>query len=142
MKREQVAEQAMFASWGFSLIATAGSLFFSEVLKYIPCDLCWYQRILMYPLIILLGIASAKKDYKMSLYALVLSLIGGLISLYHYLVQKVPALHELGNACGIVPCNTDYINWFGFITIPFLALIAFTLISILQVIVMKNTKEI
>lgn len=141
MKREKVAEQAMFASWGISLIATAGSLFFSEVLKYIPCDLCWYQRILMYPLIILLGIASAKKDYKMSLYAVVLSSIGGLISLYHYLVQKVPALHELGNACGIVPCNTDYINWFGFITIPFLALIAFTLISILQVIVMKNTKE-
>lgn len=141
MKREKVAEQAMFASWGFSLIATAGSLFFSEVLKYIPCDLCWYQRILMYPLIILLGIASAKKDYKMSLYALVLSSIGGLISLYHYLVQKVPALHELGNACGIVPCNTDYINWFGFITIPFLALIAFTLITIMQVIVMKNTKE-
>ncbi|GIO05041.1 disulfide oxidoreductase [Brevibacillus reuszeri] len=141
MKREQVAEQAMFFSWGISLIATAGSLFFSEVLKYIPCDLCWYQRILMYPLIILLGIASAKKDYKMSMYALVLSLIGGGISLYHYLVQKVPALHDLGNACGIVPCNTDYINWFGFITIPFLALIAFTLISILQVIVMKNTKE-
>jgi len=141
MKREQVAEQAMFFSWGISLIATAGSLFFSEVLKYIPCDLCWYQRILMYPLIILLGIASAKKDYKMSMYALVLSLIGGGISLYHYLVQKVPALHDLGNACGIVPCNTDYINWFGFITIPFLALIAFTLISFLQVIVMKNTKE-
>lgn len=141
MKREQVADQAMFFSWGISLIATAGSLFFSEVLKYIPCDLCWYQRILMYPLIILLGIASAKKDYKMSMYALVLSLIGGGISLYHYLVQKVPALHDLGNACGIVPCNTDYINWFGFITIPFLALIAFTLISILQVIVMKNTKE-
>lgn len=132
----------MFAAWGVSLIATAGSLFFSEVLKYIPCDLCWYQRILMYPLIILLGVASAKKDYKMSSYALILSLIGGCISLYHYLIQKVPALHELGNACGIVPCNTDYINWFGFITIPFLALVAFTLISILLFIVMKNAKEI
>ncbi|EJL41625.1 putative disulfide formation protein [Brevibacillus agri] len=142
MKRQQVMEQSMFAAWGVSLIATAGSLFFSEVLKYIPCDLCWYQRILMYPLIILLGVASAKKDYKMSSYALILSLIGGCISLYHYLIQKVPALHELGNACGIVPCNTDYINWFGFITIPFLALVAFTLISILLFIVMKNAKEI
>ena len=77
----------------------------------------------------------------MSLYALILSVIGGLISLYHYLIQKVPALHELGNACGIVPCNTDYINWFGFITIPFLALIAFTLISVLQFIVVKSGKE-
>ncbi|MED1952462.1 disulfide bond formation protein B [Brevibacillus nitrificans] len=141
MRRQQAMEQAMFASWGISLIATAGSLFFSEVMKYIPCNLCWYQRILMYPLVILLGVASARKDYNMSLYALILSVIGGLISLYHYLIQKVPALHELGNACGIVPCNTDYINWFGFITIPFLALIAFTLISVLQFIVLKSGKE-
>ncbi|MED1792449.1 disulfide oxidoreductase [Brevibacillus nitrificans] len=141
MRRQQAMEQAMFASWGISLIATAGSLFFSEVMKYIPCNLCWYQRILMYPLVILLGVASARKDYSMSLYALILSVIGGLISLYHYLIQKVPALHELGNACGIVPCNTDYINWFGFITIPFLALIAFTLISVLQFIVLKSGKE-
>lgn len=140
MRRERVMEQAMFASWGISLIATAGSLFFSEVLKYIPCELCWYQRILMYPLVILLGIASAKKDYNMSCYALVLSSIGGLISLYHYLIQKVPALHDLGNSCGIVPCNTDYLNWFGFITIPFLALIAFIMISVLLTIVMKNAK--
>lgn len=141
MKRERVMEQALFASWGVSLIATAGSLFFSEVLKYIPCDLCWYQRILMYPLVILLGVASAKKDYTISLYGLILSLIGGLISLYHYLIQKVPALNELGSACGIVPCNTDYINWFGFITIPFLALVAFTFISVLLIVVMKNAKE-
>lgn len=141
MKRAQAMEQAMFASWVIALIATAGSLFFSEVLKYIPCDLCWYQRILMYPLVILLGVASAKKDYKMSLYTLILSVIGGLISLYHYLIQKVPVLHELGNACGIVPCNSDYINWLGFITIPFLALIAFALIIVLQIIVLKNGKE-
>lgn len=131
----------MFASWGVALIATAGSLFFSEVLKYIPCNLCWYQRILMYPLVILLGVASAKKDYHISLYALILSSLGGLISLYHYLIQKVPALHELGNACGIVPCNTDYINWLGFITIPFLALVAFVLIIALQVFVLKTGKE-
>ncbi|QRG69495.1 disulfide oxidoreductase [Brevibacillus choshinensis] len=141
MKRAQAMEQAMFASWGVALIATAGSLFFSEVLKYIPCDLCWYQRILMYPLVILLGVASAKKDYKMSFYTLILSVIGGLISLYHYLIQKVPALHELGNACGIVPCNSDYINWLGFITIPFLALIAFSLIIVLQIFILKNGKE-
>lgn len=141
MKRERIMEQAMFASWGISLVATAGSLFFSEVLKYIPCELCWYQRILMYPLVILLGVASAKKDYTASCYALIFSSIGGLISLYHYLIQKVPALHELGNSCGIVPCNTDYINWFGFVTIPFLALIAFILISVLLIVVMKNAKE-
>lgn len=141
MKREQFLERCMFLSWVISLIATSGSLFFSEVLKYIPCELCWYQRIFMYPLVILLGVASAKKDYRMSQYGLILSVIGGLISLYHYLIQKVPFLHEMGDACGIVPCNTDYINWFGFITIPFLALIAFILISILQVLMMRHRKE-
>jgi disulfide bond formation protein DsbB len=141
MKREKILEHGMFYSWVVALIATAGSLFFSEVLKYIPCDLCWYQRILMYPLVILLGVASAKKDYKMSLYGLILSVIGGSISLYHYAIQKVPLLHEMGNACGIVPCNTDYINWLGFITIPFLALVAFIMIGIMQFMVLKNVKE-
>jgi len=141
MKREQLLERYMFLSWVVSLIATSGSLFFSEVLKYIPCELCWYQRIFMYPLVILLGVASAKKDYRMSQYGLILSIIGGLISLYHYLIQKVPFLNDLGDACGIIPCNTDYINWFGFITIPFLALIAFCMIGILQAMILRQRKE-
>jgi disulfide bond formation protein DsbB len=141
LKSHRIMEQAFFASWVVSLIATGGSLFFSEVLKYIPCELCWYQRIFMYPLVILLGVASAKKDYAMSRYAFILSVIGGSISLYHYLIQKVPALHDLGNACGIIPCNTDYINWLGFITIPFLALVAFILVAGLQVFIWQKEKE-
>lgn len=141
MKQNRLREHAFFASWVVSLMATGGSLFFSEVLKYIPCELCWYQRIFMYPLVILLGIASAKKDYAMSRYALVLSVIGGSLSLYHYLIQKVPSLHDLGDACGIIPCNTDYINWLGFITIPFLALVAFIIIGGLQAFILKKEKE-
>lgn len=141
MKREQKREQALFAAWVVSLIATGGSLFFSEVMKYIPCELCWYQRIFMYPLVILLGIAAARKDYGIATYALVLSIIGGGFSLYHYAIQKVPALGELGTACGIIPCNTDYINWLGFITIPFLALIAFLAITILLVLIRKTGEE-
>ncbi|TRY26297.1 disulfide bond formation protein B [Brevibacillus sp. LEMMJ03] len=141
MRREQIKEYALFGSWVVSLIATAGSLFFSEVMKYIPCELCWFQRIFMYPLVILLGVAAAKKDYHMSSYALILSVIGGCISLYHYLIQKVPALNDLGTACGIIPCNTDYINWLGFITIPFLALVAFIMIAVLQVFIRRYEKE-
>ncbi|MDT3414478.1 disulfide bond formation protein DsbB [Brevibacillus aydinogluensis] len=141
MRREQIKEYALFGSWVVSLIATAGSLFFSEVMKYIPCELCWFQRIFMYPLVILLGVAAVKKDYRMSSYALILSVIGGCISLYHYLIQKVPALYDLGNACGIIPCNTDYINWFGFITIPFLALVAFIMIAVLQIYIRRYEKE-
>ncbi len=138
---ERKKEHLFFFSWVLSLLATSGSLFFSEVMKFIPCELCWYQRILMYPLVVLLGIAVVRKEYKQSLYGFVFAAIGGCISLYHYLIQKVPALHELGSSCGIIPCNTDYINWFGFITIPFLALVAFIIIGGLQAFILKKEKE-
>lgn len=134
-------ENAFFVSWATSLIATAGSLYFSEVLKFIPCELCWYQRILMYPLVIHLGIAVARKEYKQSLYGFILATIGGCMSLYHYLIQKVPFFSKLGKSCGIIPCNTDYINWLGFITIPLLALTAFVIIAILNFYIWYNVKE-
>lgn len=139
-KRDSTIEQAYFLSFVIAVIATLGSLYFSEVMKFLPCELCWFQRILMYPLTILLGIAVVRKDYKQSLYVTVLSVIGGLFSIYHYLIQKLPAMQELGKSCGIIPCNTDYINWLGFITIPMLALIAFVLIACLNLYIWKQTK--
>lgn len=139
-KKEALVEQAFFLSWVIAVIATLGSLYFSEGLKFLPCELCWFQRILMYPLTVILGMAVVRKEYKQSLYALVLSVIGGLFSIFHYLVQKLPAMQELGKSCGIIPCNTDYINWFGFITIPLLALIAFVLIACLNFYIWKKTK--
>ncbi len=130
-------ENLLFLSFAASLIATLGSLYFSEIQKYIPCELCWYQRIFMYPLVFLLGMALVKKDYAVARYSFVLSTIGGLISLYHYLVQKVSFIGENSISCGIVPCTGQYINWLGFITIPFLALIAFIIISISSFMIMK-----
>lgn len=131
-KREKIAESLLFAAWAVATVATAGSLFFSEVMGFIPCDLCWYQRILMYPLVLMLGIAVVRKDYSQSLYGLCFALIGMGVSSYHYMLQKIPALASVGNACGIVPCNAQYINWFGFITIPFLALVGFILVAVLS----------
>lgn len=122
-------KQGIFISWMIAVIATSGSLFFSEVLKYTPCNLCWYQRILMYPLSILLLIATVKQDRNISAYVLPLSILGGLISTYHYLLEKTDLFPNGDAACGIVPCTTEYINWFGFVTIPFLALVAFILIT-------------
>lgn len=136
-KKTQKSEQLLFFSWVISVIATAGSLFFSEVMNFIPCDLCWFQRIFMYPLVIVLGVAVMKKDTTASLYSAILSGIGGTIALYHYLLEKVPALSSLDN-CGIIPCTFPYINWLGFITIPFLSLIAFTLIFILSLMIYKK----
>ncbi|MFS1516051.1 disulfide oxidoreductase [Bacillus sp. SCS-151] len=142
MNNQNNLNNYLFISWAVSLIATLGSLFFSEVMMFIPCELCWYQRILMYPLVIILGIALVKKDYSISLYSFVLSTIGGLISIYHLSIQKISFMGEHSLSCGMIPCNVEYINWMGFITIPFLALIAFVLISIFSLITMKTYKEL
>lgn len=139
--RERIQEQALFTTWAISLIATIGSLFFSEFMGFLPCDLCWYQRIFMYPLVIHIGIAVVRKDFRQSFYAFILATIGGTISIYHYLKQKVPYLKgEISDSCGRIPCTTDYINWFGFITIPFLALTAFSLIAVINFLIWKDVK--
>jgi disulfide bond formation protein DsbB len=129
-----ILENGLHLSFAVALIATVGSLYLSEIMKFAPCELCWFQRIFMYPLVLLLGVASVKKDYGISVYALPLAAIGGLISVYHYLVQKSPWFGEHAISCNsLVPCNADYLDWFGIITIPMLALIAFILIIILLV---------
>ncbi|PDO09370.1 MAG: disulfide bond formation protein B [Candidatus Reconcilbacillus cellulovorans] len=119
--------------WAFvvALVATLGSLYFSEVMRFTPCSLCWFQRILMYPLVVILGIAAARNDRGVVVYALPLASIGAMFSLYHVLLQKMPWLKKAAPSCGQVPCETDYLNWFGFVTIPMLALTAFILIIII-----------
>ncbi|KZO01138.1 disulfide formation protein C [Pseudobacillus badius] len=134
-------ENLLFIAWGASFIAMLGSLYFSEVMKYEPCELCWYQRILMYPLVLILGLAIIKKDTAAARYSLALSAVGGCISLYHYAIQKVDFLTNTAPACGRVPCTGMYINWFGFITIPFLALTAFIIIFTASLLVIKG-KEV
>ncbi|WP_144597605.1 MULTISPECIES: disulfide oxidoreductase [Bacillus] len=118
----------LFLIWVVALIATMGSLFFSEILKYEPCKLCWIQRILMYPIAITGAIAVIRKDYNYIIYVLPLSILGIFISGYHYGIQKGIINIESDHFCGRIPCVGQYINWFGFITIPFLALTAFVII--------------
>ena len=131
--RKWITHNALHASWAIALVATLGSLYFSEVLGYLPCKLCWYQRILMYPLVLLLGIAAVRKQPFFSVYVLPMTVLGACVSTYHYIMEKTDWFPSNHFACGIVPCDAEYINWFGFVTIPFLALSAFVLISILQV---------
>ncbi|EGA90693.1 BdbC [Planococcus donghaensis MPA1U2] len=78
----------LYGAWFVSLIATLGSLYFSEIRGFIPCDLCWIQQIFMYPLVLVLGIATFRNDVKAAIYVLPLSLIGGTISILHYLQQE------------------------------------------------------
>ena len=120
----------LLLSWVSAIIATLGSLYFSEVMHFIPCTLCWYQRIFMYPLTIILGVAFYRNDQGIYRYVLPLSMIGMLISGYHTLLQKLPYLQQFEMCTTGVPCSKDYINWLGFITIPLLAFIAFTVITV------------
>ncbi|WP_079507792.1 disulfide oxidoreductase [Mesobacillus jeotgali] len=139
--KKDLRETLLFAAWATSIIAMFGSLYFSEIRQYEPCLLCWYQRILMYPFTLILGIAVVKRDYKISFYTMIMAAAGGLISLYHYSLQKVPFMADNAVTCGRVPCTGQYINWLGFITIPFLALTAFIIIFALSLVIWKKSKE-
>lgn len=134
-------ENLMLFMWSVAFTATLGSLYFSEVRQYEPCELCWYQRILMYPLVIILGVAYAQKNARIAVTTLIFSLIGFCISAYHYSIQKFSFMQDSAPACGRVPCTGQYINYLGFITIPFLALIAFILIAISSMMILRSIKE-
>lgn len=141
MKNNDKRENLLFLAFAAALIAMFGSLYFSEIRQYEPCELCWYQRIVMYPFVVLLGIATVRKDYAIAFYTMILSAIGGMISLYHYGLQKLTFLADAAPACGRVPCTGQYINWLGFITIPFLALTAFIIVFVCSFLIWKQTKE-
>lgn len=95
----------------------------------------------MYPLVLILGMATFKNDLMVPRYVLPLSLLGGSISILHYLEQKVPGFGGIKPCVNGVPCSSEYINWLGFITIPFLAFTAFLLISIAMLIITFKTKD-
>lgn len=134
-------ENGLLAIFSISLVATLGSLYFSEVRGFIPCEMCWYQRIFMYPIVILSMVAYIQKNARIALTTAVFAIIGGSISLYHYGIQKIPFLQDTAPTCGQVSCTGFYINWLGFITIPFLALTAFVMIAVVSFYMLKVLKE-
>ena len=113
---------------GVALIATVGSLYLSESVGLIPCKLCWYQRIAMYPLAVILPIGAFLKDGSVRIYAGVLATIGAGIAFYHRLLQAFPSL-DTGTCSAFGPsCSSPLIKQFGFVTIPYMALSGFLLI--------------
>lgn len=109
-------------------LATAGSLYFSGVVGFVPCLLCWYQRIAMYPLVPILGIAAVQRDGRVGRYALPLSMAGLLVAAYHVTIQLQPSL-DVVTCSAEAPCTARYLAVFGFISIPVMASAAFLLIS-------------
>ncbi|MDD2291232.1 MAG: disulfide oxidoreductase [Aliarcobacter sp.] len=130
----------IFLSFLISLIATLGSLFFSEIMNFIPCSLCWYQRIFMYPLVFLFSINLLFPDDKIFKYTFPLVVVGWIISVYHNLLMLKIIPENLSPCVQGVPCSVDYLNWFGFITIPLLSFFAYTSILILLIMLKRKNK--
>lgn len=117
-------------AWTIATSAMLISLFFSEWMKLPPCDLCWYQRMAMYPLILILGIGMYRKDPYVSTYAFPFACIGLLIAVYQITIQVFPTSGM--KICSVgVSCTEDYLNLFGFISIPMLSFVGFLAIIIL-----------
>lgn len=126
--QSEKAWNLLFISWVVSLIATLGSLFFSEVMKLPPCVLCWYQRICMYPLTVILLVGLFPLDKKVLKFSFPLALIGWIVAIYHNLLYY-KLIPESASPCQQgISCTTVQLEWLGLITIPFMSLISFSFI--------------
>lgn len=134
-----IKKNSLYFAFAGALIAMLGSLYFSEIAGYPPCVLCWYQRISMYPLAVIIGTAIYIRDRNLLIPAFILAIPGWLISVYHNLLYY-EILPEAAAPCVAgISCTTEYINWFGFVTIPLLAFMGFTSIIVLLIIHWKKT---
>jgi len=121
--------QSLLCAWIVALVTTAGSLWYSEHFHFLPCELCWYQRIVMYPLVVVLGVGWFRRDKAVWFTALPFVLVGVPLSLYHWLVERVPSFAE-GTACSIdAPCSAPYFEKLGFVTLAWMCMSSFLLIG-------------
>jgi disulfide bond formation protein DsbB len=128
--RSEIGPRAVGLAAAVAVVCTLGSLYYSEVAGFPPCTLCWYQRIAMYPLAVILPIAARRRDPRVAVYAMPVAAIGGVISIYHMLVERFPSL-ESGSCDPNNPCSIIWVDTFGYLTIPTMALSGFALILVL-----------
>ena len=122
-----VRETAVWMAFAVAATATLGSLYFSEVRHLLPCRLCWFQRICMYPLAIILLVGAVRRDRGVRWYAVPLAGIGLLVSAYHYFIEWNPQFES--DSCAVsVPCSVPYFREFGFVSLAFMALCGFAVI--------------
>ena len=129
----------LFAAWGVAAVATAGSLFFSYVMGFAPCVLCWYQRICLFPLVVILARGLFPLDPGVVRYALPVAALGWLVAAYHNLVY-LGVVPESLQPCGRgVSCSEELVEWFGFLSIPLLSLLGFTLLNVLLIVLSRRS---
>ena len=128
----------LFIGWLVASISTLGSLFFSRVMDFAPCVLCWYQRICLFPLVIILAAGLFPFDKSVVKYALPLAIAGWLVALYHSLLYSGIIPENIQPCSQGVSCTEEYINLLGFITIPMLSLLSFSTIIALLIILKRR----
>lgn len=132
-----IFSNVLYLAWMQALVATLGSLYFSEIRQFAPCVLCWYQRIFMYPLVIIIAVGILRKDKNLVWYVLPLSILGGLVAFYQVLLQYGVVPESTAPCVQGVSCTLKYTNYLGFLSIPMLSLVAFAFISICMLIYKK-----
>src|SRR4051812_47794948 len=131
---EDVSRNGVWLAFAVATFTTLGSLYLSEVMHFVPCPLCWYQRICMYPLSIALLVGALRRDRDVYAYVLPPALIGAAFAIYHTQLQAFPK--QAGRFCtGAELCKVRYIYEFHFVSIPFMSLSAFTFIIVMMLIV-------
>jgi disulfide bond formation protein DsbB len=122
-----IQKNAMYIILIQAIVATLGSLYFSDIKGYAPCVLCWWQRIFMYSLIPVIIIATLRRENRIYQYTLTMAILGIIVSIYHNLLYTGIIVNE--EFCtGGISCTSKYVEYFGFVTIPFLALLGFAII--------------
>jgi disulfide bond formation protein DsbB len=136
--RADVGPRAIALAAAVAIVSTFGSLYYSEVADFPPCRLCWYQRIAMYPLALMLGLAARWRDVDIRRYAGPLAGVGAVIATYHVLVERFPSLES--GACELTnPCSIIWVESLGYLTIPVMALSGFAVILTLLVYATKES---
>lgn len=126
-----VREAALPLAWVVALVATLGSLYYSQVEGFVPCVLCWYQRICMYPLVVVLGVGALRRDPAARWYALPLAAVGACFAAYHSWIQAFPPEGGTSFCTVEAPC-TDRLVWeLGFVSLPFMALCGFLFVMVM-----------
>jgi disulfide bond formation protein DsbB len=129
----ETAWTLVFLAWLIASVSTLGALFLSQVVGIVPCVLCWYQRIFMFPLVFVLAAGLFPFDAGIVRYALPLTVVGWMIAFFHVLIVAGVVPESIRPCAQGVPCKDQQIEWFGFLTIPLFSLIAFSLIGVLLV---------
>ena len=141
MSRADRQWSLLFACWLLAAVSALGSLFFSHVMGFPPCVLCWYQRICLFPLVLVLGAGLFPFDAKVVKFALPLALAGLATALYHNLMYAGVIPESLKPCASGVSCTEKYIELFGFLSIPAMALLSFSGITALLIVLKRETKS-